>query len=173
VAKQLAREPDDDTATFYEADPYAWALVQADLLRAGRFGDLDLAHLIDEVADLARAQRSAVLNNARIVVEHLLKLAHSPAGEPRNSWRATVREHRQRLALDLTRTLRRELGEALPRIYRLARSAAEGALRDHGEDGAAVALPPTCPFDLDHVTGDWWPDDPRQSQPASAEQASG
>ncbi len=170
MARQLAREPDDDTATLYEADPYAWALVQADLLRAGRFGDLDLANLIDEVADLARAQRSAVLNNARIVAEHLLKLAHSPAAEPRNGWRATVREHRQRLALDLTRTLRRELGEALPRVYQLARSSAEGALRDHGEDGAAVALPQTCPFDLDHITGDWWPDDPRQAQPAAVEQ---
>jgi hypothetical protein len=162
VATQLVREPEDEIATFYEADPYAWALVQADLLRAGRFGDLDLANLIDEVADSARAQRSAVLNNARIVVEHLLKLAHSPAGEPRTGWRATVREHRQRLALDLTRTLRRELGEALPRVYQMARSSAEGALRDHGEDGAAAALPSTCPFSLDHITGDWWPDDLRE-----------
>ena len=104
MAKQLVREPDDETATFYEADPYAWALVQADLLRAGRFGDLDLANLIDEVADLARSQRNAVFNNARIVIEHLLKLEHSPAADPRNGWRTSVREHRRRLELDTTPT---------------------------------------------------------------------
>ena len=30
-------------------------------------------------------------------------------------------------------------------------------LHDHGEDAAADALPATCPYTLDQITGDWWP----------------
>ncbi len=35
----------------YEEDFYLWVERQADLLRKGRFRDLDLAHLIEEVED--------------------------------------------------------------------------------------------------------------------------
>ena len=31
------------------------------------------------------------------------------------------------------------------------------ALRDHGEQDAAEALPVTCPYTLDQITGDWLP----------------
>ena len=73
-----------------------------------------------------------MLNNARVVIEHLLKLDHSPAQEPRNGWRATVREHRSRLEVDLTPRLRQVLAEELPRIYGIARKDAAASMRDHG-----------------------------------------
>jgi hypothetical protein len=56
--------------------------------RAGRFEALDLDHLIEEVEGLADTKLSAVLNSARVVMEHLLKLQYSPASDPRNGWRA-------------------------------------------------------------------------------------
>ncbi|MBB5760914.1 DUF29 family protein [Methylorubrum rhodesianum] len=37
-------------ADLYERDFFAWPQVQAELLRAGRFDELDLRQLIDEVA---------------------------------------------------------------------------------------------------------------------------
>ena len=36
----------------YEQDLYAWSRAQADLLRAGRFAELDLEHLIEEIEDV-------------------------------------------------------------------------------------------------------------------------
>ena len=30
-------------------------------------------------------------------------------------------------------------------------------LRDHGEDAAADALPESCPYTVEQITGDWWP----------------
>jgi hypothetical protein len=42
-------------------------------------------------------------------------------------------------------------------LYAQARKRAEGSLRDHGEAGAADALPATCPYSLDQITGDWLP----------------
>jgi hypothetical protein len=74
-----------------------------------------------------------------------LKLAHSPAADPRNGWRATVREHRARLELQITPRLRQTLQDELERVYGIARRNAEGTLRDHGDPAAADALPATCP----------------------------
>jgi hypothetical protein len=141
----------------YRKDFYVWALEQADRLRAKRFDALDLDNLIEEVEGLADVKRSAVLNNARVIMEHLLKLQHSPATDPRKGWRASTVEHRARLEVELTPRLRQILDEERPRIYGIARRAAEVALRDHGEQAAADALPTTCPYTLDQITGDWLP----------------
>jgi hypothetical protein len=42
------------------------------------------------------------VNNAAVVMEHLLKLEHSPAVDPRNGWRASIRKHRRQLRIELT-----------------------------------------------------------------------
>jgi Domain of unknown function DUF29 len=143
-------------APLHDDDFYAWTRQQAALLRSKRFGVLDLDHLIEAIEELGDMQREAVLGNARVVLEHLLRLAHSPAQDPRNGWRATVREHRARLELGLTPRLRQSLQDELARVYAIARRNAEGALRDHGEPAAADALPTTCPYTLDQITSDWW-----------------
>jgi hypothetical protein len=141
----------------YQDDFYVWALEQADRLRAKRFDALDLDTLIEEVEGLADVKRSAVLNNARVIMEHLLKLQHSPAADPRMGWRASVVEHRARLEVELTPRLRQILDEERPRIYGIARRAAEVSLRDHGEPAAADALPAICPYTVEQITGDWLP----------------
>jgi hypothetical protein len=145
------------TKELYRKDFYVWALEQADRLRAKRFDTLDLDNLIEEVEGLADVQRSAVLNNARAIMEHLLKLEHCPATDPRKGWRASVVEHRARLEVELTPRLRQILDEERPRIYGIARRAAEVSLRDHGESAAAAALRATCPYTLDQISGDWLP----------------
>jgi hypothetical protein len=141
----------------YEADFYDWAQEQADLLRARRFADLDIDNLIEEVEGLADTKLSAVLNGARVVMEHLLKLGYSPAQEPRNGWRASVREHRRRVQIDLTPRIEQRLADELERSYAMARADASAAMTDHGEDAATDALPASCPYTLDQITGDWWP----------------
>jgi hypothetical protein len=153
MATRIKRPP----KRLYDEDFYVWAEHQAELLRAGRLGELDLENLILEVEGLADVKRSAVLNNAAVVIEHLLKLQPSPATDPRNGWRASVREHRRRLRIDLTPRLRQILADELQAIYALARDDASAGLRDHGETEAADGLPVACPYTLDQITGDWLP----------------
>ena len=142
----------------YEQDLYAWSQAQADLLRAGRFAELDLEHVIEEIEDVGGALKRSSRNRIRTIVEHLLKLEHSPAKEPRAGWRATIRTQRVRLQDVLTPTLRREAESELADLYRDARGLAEGALRDHGEGAAAEALPQSCPYSLDQIASDWLPE---------------
>jgi hypothetical protein len=157
MATQLVRNAPERALPRHD-DQYAWLLAQLDLLRARRLEEVDLQGLIAELEDVAQSERSAVLNNARIVIEHLLKLQYSPARDPQHKWRASVREHRARLDLDLDRSLTAELEAALQLVYRTARNSCVGAMRDYGEVGAAARVPTTCPYRLDEVLTDWWPE---------------
>ena len=64
-------------------DLYAWSKAQADLLRARRFGELDLARLTLELEDVGGALKRAARKRIRTIIEHLLKSEHSPASDPR------------------------------------------------------------------------------------------
>jgi Domain of unknown function DUF29 len=90
----------------HDKDFYAWSQQQAELLREGRFSDLDLPHLIEEVEDLGESLYRSVRSRVRTIIEHLLKLEHSPAAEPRNGWREGIRTQRADLDEDLTASLR-------------------------------------------------------------------
>jgi hypothetical protein len=146
----------------YDEDFYAWTRDQARALR--RFAAtrpnvaLDLGHLIEEVADLGTNQRDAVRSQLRRIIQHCLKLQHSPARDPRPGWYDTVIDARLAIEDKLTRTLRRDIQRNLPKPYARARLAADGSLRAHGETEAADALPAQCPYRLgDLLSHDWYP----------------
>ena len=145
------------TRDLYEQDVYAWSKAQADLLRAGRLADLDLEHLIEEIEDVGGSLYREVRARVRTIIEHLLKLEHSPAQEPRGGWERTIRTERADLVEDLTPALRPRIERKLPQLYELARLEAEAALRAQGEHAAVAGLPTTCPYSLDQITGDWLP----------------
>src|ERR687898_2734191 len=98
------RSPD-----LYEQDFHAWAREQATLVRAGRYDELDLAHLTEEVEDLGESLYRSVRSSVRTIIEHLLKLEHSPAAEPRGLWLDTIHAQRADLEDDVTASLRRRL----------------------------------------------------------------
>ena len=81
----------------HDEDFHVRAGRQADPLRARRFDEPDLTDPIGEIEGPGDAKRCAVLSNARVGIEHLLRLQHGPATGPRNGWRATVRGHGRRL----------------------------------------------------------------------------
>lgn len=145
------------TEPLYEVDFYAWSREQAALLRAGRYEELDLQNLIEEVDDLGISLYRSVRSRVRTIIEHLLKLEHSPARGPRDLWHDTVAVQRADLEDDLTATLRSRMEADLPKQYERACAAAARALRRYGEDTAANALPTTCPYTLDQIVGEWPP----------------
>jgi hypothetical protein len=141
----------------HESDFYAWTKEQAALLRARRFDDLDLAHVVEEIEDLGTSLHWSARSRVRTIIEHLLKLQYSPAGDPRPGWYDTILVQRDDLLDELTATLRRVLEAELPSHFERARKRAATSLRKHGEDAAADALPLACPYTLDQIAGDWLP----------------
>ena len=146
----------------YKDDFYAWTRDQAAALRRlaeQRWnGPLDLEHLAEEVEELGSEQQWAVESQLERVIEHLLKLEHSPSPAPRRQWMISVVDARGEIEHRITPTIRREVEPALASRYRRARRKAELALLDHGEKDAAGALPADCPYVLDDLIADeWWP----------------
>jgi hypothetical protein len=146
----------------YDEDFFAWTQLQARELR--RFArtrpnlPLDLEHISEEIADLGTERRNAIRSFIRRTIEHLLLLQHSPAPEPRAHWVGEVVNFRQEIADRITPVLRRDLRRRLPKLYQEARSGLATKLVAHHEVEAAAALPETCPYTLDQVLGDFWPD---------------
>lgn len=94
---KAAVNPPATAETLYESDFYAWTQMQADLLRARRFGDLDLENLIDEVASVGASEKREIRSRLTVLITHLLKWKYQP-GARSSSWRGTIDE--QRASLD-------------------------------------------------------------------------
>ena len=144
----------------YDEDFYAWAMDQAAALRGlaelrPNVG-LDFAHLVEEIEDLARAERNAVRRQLRRSIERCLKLEHSPASHPRAGWQASIDDARHEIADRLTPTILRDLAHDLSTLFAQARRIPANALAAAGEQAAADALPAASPYHLDFLLADDW-----------------
>jgi hypothetical protein len=144
----------------YEDDFYAWTQHQAEVLRTMPVSDnrFDREHVAEEIEDLGKSERDAVRSQIRRIIEHLLKLAHSPAEQPRVSWMETIDDARETLSDKLTATLRRDVEGGLEKLYAEGRRRAARALIRHGEPDVADILPQLCPYSVDEICReDWYP----------------
>ena len=145
----------------YEEDFYAWTQYQAKVLRTLRTRDnrFDREHVAEEIEDLGKSECDAVESQITRVIEHFLKLAHSPAERPRYGWMGSIADARRILRKKLTPTLHSNAEQKIGELYQDAREAAELALHDYGEHEAAAALPASCPYTLDQVLDrNWYPE---------------
>jgi hypothetical protein len=158
-----------DTDHLYEKDFFAWPRQQAKELR--RFArlrqnlPLDLRHIAGEIADWGTSQRDSLRSWARRIIEHLLLLEHSRAGEPRRGGVEEVLNFRSEIEDRLSATLRRDLRRQLPRLFARARRDVEEKLALYGEAELAAGLPKHCPYTLDQILGDFWPGSPQDVGP--------
>lgn len=145
------------TETLYEQDFYSWILYQADLLRQGRFEQLDLSHLVEELEDLGNRHYDQLESRLTQLIAHLLKW-QVQNWKRTNSWRATIRGQRTSIAKLLRRNpgLKSRLDEAMQESWSLAKDLAI-AETDLPDD----QFPHACPFTLSQVLReDFWPDSP-------------
>ena len=136
---------DTQTTTLYEQDYGRWAEEMADLLAQGRFTELDIENLVEEVRDLSKRERDRLLSSLRLIVHHLLKWDYQSDRRSRR-WQNTIGRERDNISLYLgdSPSLKRYLNaDGLNKVYRVA---CADAARETGLD-----FPPTCPYDIDEV----------------------
>ena len=130
------------TKALYDTDFVEWADETARLLRAGRFGEVDLEHLVEEVADLGKSQRAAVRSELVRMVMHLIKRRLQPerAGA---SWRKSISGARIEIALTLedSPSLKPYLEAILEKVYQRA---AKEAIRETKRPERSAELPAEC-----------------------------
>jgi hypothetical protein len=144
----------------YDDDFYAWTQYQAEVLRTLRTRDnrFDREHLVEEIEDLGNSERDTVRSQVRRILVHFLKLAYSPAQDPRFDWMASVIDARAVLDDKLSPSLRRDVEARLSKLYAVARKQAAVDLLKYHEREAARSLPSGCPYTIEQVLAeDWYP----------------
>ncbi len=84
-------------ATLYETDFVEWTTRTAQLLREGRFDELDIRHLAEEVEDIGKSERRELENRLTVLLSHLLKWQFQTERRGR-SWKSTITTQRNAVA---------------------------------------------------------------------------
>lgn len=140
--------------TAYDTDFYLWTQQQATLLRQGRLQAVDADNLAEEIESMGKSDRRTLGSHLRNVLSHLLKWRYQP--ERRGaSWESSIRNGRDEIEVILadSPSLIHQLSVLLETEYRRSRRNAVS------ETNLPLAtFPEKCPFALEQITGDYWPD---------------
>ena len=144
------------TTATYETDFYLWTQQQAELVRQGEFNriDLDLENIAEEIESMGRREKHSIRSYLQNVLLHLLKWQYQPQRRG-TSWRSSIYNGRDQIEelLEENPSLRAQLGAIVEKSYPNARRLAAN------ETGLPLTtFPDVCPFTMEQITGDWWPD---------------
>lgn len=130
------------TASLYDRDFAEWLAVTVKQLRAEDYSSVDWANLIEEIEDMSKRERKALKGNLVVILQHLLKWQYQP--EVRSgSWKASIREHRRRIADDLKDSP--SLKPYLEAVFAECYAAALAQASDETDLPTAV-FPADCPY---------------------------
>jgi hypothetical protein len=139
-----------------------WTEEQAAALRAARGSNLSLdwENLAEEIESLGRSDRRELASQITQILRHLLKLAVSPAVEPRAGWRESIDDARSEIAyvLDDSRSLRGEVDELIRQQGPIAAKRAAADLSCHAENAQQIGARLEAGFTAEEVLGGWFPD---------------
>lgn len=134
----------------YEEDFYGWTMVNVSLLKQGKFKEIDVEHIIEEMEDMGKREKRELINRLCILITHLLKWHFQPQRKGR-SWHGSIMSQR----IDLKKHMRDNpslksfISEALSEAYEKSRYDFEA---ETGED--IKILPSTCPYTFEECLDD-------------------
>ncbi|HYW42267.1 MAG TPA: DUF29 domain-containing protein [Bryobacteraceae bacterium] len=138
------------TKTLYDTDFVEWTAHTAELLRSGRTGEVDMEHLVEEIEDLGKSERSAVLSQVARMLMHLVKERIQPERSGA-SWRTSIANAQIEIVFKLedSPSLRRYLEEKLERAWLIAVKTA--ILETNLPRARHSEIPEKCPYTLDEL----------------------
>ena len=142
----------------YQNNYTAWSEKTAELLKAGRFSELDIEHLLEELASMGVSELNELESCLTVLIAHLLKwqfqyqcLSDKWKEFDGRSWHSTIVEQRTRIAKRLRKSpgLKAKLPEIISEAY---------------EDGLELAIketrlpastfPDECPYTIEQLFDD-------------------
>lgn len=140
----------------YDQDFYAWTMRNAELIRQGRFSEIDVEHIAEELESMGRSEWYELVDRLAVLLAHLLKWQYQPERRG-NSWRLTIEEQRRRVARRLRKnpSLKHGIEDTLAEAYQ---DAIIKTAKQTGLDRRS--FPGICPFTLEQVLDtDFWPNE--------------
>jgi len=140
--------------TTYDRDLSLWAKDTAQLLRERCWDVIDWEHLIEEVEDLGKSERSAIGSQMERIMVHLLKWQYQPQRRS-DSWLDSINDGRSQIRrkLEDSPSLRNYPDQVLAKEYTRARREAAR------QTGLEISIfPEFCPYEIKQVIEDWLSD---------------
>ncbi|WP_424102452.1 DUF29 domain-containing protein [Moorena producens] len=138
----------------YTKDFNYWTQQTAQLLREGRWQEIDLENLIEEVEDLGKSERRGITSQLIRLLLHLLKWHQHQRRS--DSWLDSITDARTQieLAIEDSPSLRSYPAQQLEQSYQLARRKAAQ------QTGMPVSVfPEACPYSIElTLDQDWLPE---------------
>ena len=141
--------------TTYDCDLILWARDTAQLLREQRWDAIDWEHLIEEIEDLGKSERSAIGSQMERILLHLLKWQYQPQRRS-DSWLDSINDGRSQIRrkLEDSPSLGSYPAQILAKEYTRARREAAK------QTGLILSIfSEFCPYTIAQVIEDWWPTD--------------
>lgn len=136
----------------YSADFDTWTGQTAQLLRERRWAEIDTERLIEEVEDLGKRDRRAVVSQLIRLLLHLLKWQYKPERRS-DSWLDSITDARVQieLAFEDSPSLKSYLAGQVESSYgRASRQAVQQT------EISESVFPTTCPYTLSQCLADDW-----------------
>jgi hypothetical protein len=140
----------------YDHDFNLWIEQTLELLKARRFGELDLEHLIDELESVAKRDKREILSRLDVILMHLLKWQYQPHNRTA-SWQSSIQTNRKEIwrLIEDSPSLASYPAEVLSKAYESAR---KDAARE--TQLSIKTFPSLCPFSVEEALDDTsWPED--------------
>ena len=138
--------PKHELAT-YDSDFHLWSQTQAAAIRDGRFAEIDLENVAEEIESLGRSDRREIRNRLEVLLTHLLKWEFQPQ-KRKGGWKSSIFESRRKIKMLIgeSPSLKSFPGQVLAEEYDAARQMAAG------ETGlSAKRFPAECPYSISEV----------------------
>ena len=140
--------------TAYNQDFYRWTQEQSAILKSGRYAELDIEHLSEEIESMGKSEKRELVHRLSVLLAHLLKWQYQPTYRGA-SWKLTVTEQREQVidVLDDNPSLRATLSETratqsetIVKAYRYA------VLQAAKETGIGQeSFPADCPYSIEQM----------------------
>ncbi|GET39694.1 DUF29 domain-containing protein [Microseira wollei] len=128
----------------YDRDFVAWCEDTVAKLKTGRFAEIDINSLSEEIEGLAGRDKRELKNRLRLLINHLLKGIYVESPDEYWGWELTIREQRRQILdlLEQSPSLGNYLVEVFAKCW-------EDALTDAREDYPKVQFPDEWMFSRD------------------------
>ncbi|WP_252177778.1 DUF29 domain-containing protein [Endozoicomonas sp. 4G] len=144
----------------YDTDFYTWSYQQAELIKQGRFDELDMDNLAEEVEDMGRARQRSVESRLSQLLMHSLKWQMQSKKNDLHdmdrwfrSWSISIGKQRDAIEHELKKNpgLYHKLEEIFLESYQYARKLAAREMQCKPD-----AFPSECPWTYDEIMEDDW-----------------
>jgi hypothetical protein len=131
-----------------EQDFYLWLEDTAIKLRAGKFREIDIETLVEEIEALGRSEKQELENRLDVLLAHLLKRIYIDSAYDNRGWELTIQEQRKMLRrlIKKSPSLKRYFTEVFDEVW-------QDALSQVRLEYRKVSFPDTWDFpsDLDSI----------------------